>query len=255
MLQHRIVVKSVLIVALSEEIDSNEENGMPLQSEIHLRNINNVIKGVTIDNPDKDNYDEINDDYDETNITESWTTWADNMFLEAQEVTRKSNNGTVINAYYNVEAAKKKLLSYLPLWSGIMRPYFKYSTKIASLSYVEAEFADLKTRAFNNRLPMRVDKFIFHHIEYLDGKLKLTSGEANQEVIMNENISSKIFSPMKRQYEDVDEVNVEMDKTERDSLNETENWRCKIKSETSANNPVSKRLKSNYLTPCRLGLH
>jgi len=82
---------------------------MPLQSEIHLRNVNNIIKGVTIDDPEKDNYDEINDDYDETNITEGWTTWADNMFLEAQEVARKSNNGTVINAYYWVE---KKVLSF-----------------------------------------------------------------------------------------------------------------------------------------------
>jgi len=79
-------------MALSEEIDSNEENGMPLQSEIHLRNVNNIIKSVTIDDPEKDNYDEINDDYDETNIIEGWTTWADNMFLEAQEVARKSNN-------------------------------------------------------------------------------------------------------------------------------------------------------------------
>jgi len=41
-------------------------------------------------------------------------------------------------------------------------------------------------------------KFIFHYIEYLDGKLKLTSSEANQEAIMNENISSKIFSLVKR---------------------------------------------------------
>jgi len=96
---------------------------------------------------------------------------------------------------------------------------------------------------------LRVDKFIFHHIEYLDGKLNLTSGEANQEAIMNENISSKIFSLVKRQHEDVDEINIEMDKTEQDSLNETENWRCRIKAETSANNRVSKP-KSNYLTPC-----
>jgi len=64
------VIKSVLIVALSEEIGSNEENGMPLQSEIHLRNVNNIIKSVTIDDPEKDNYDEINDDYDEINIIE-----------------------------------------------------------------------------------------------------------------------------------------------------------------------------------------
>jgi len=69
-----VTSKSVLIVALSEEIGSNEENGMPLQSEMYLRNINNITKGITIDDPEKDNYDEINDDYDETNITESWTT-------------------------------------------------------------------------------------------------------------------------------------------------------------------------------------
>jgi len=48
-----------------------------------------------------------------------------------------------------------------------------------------------------------------------------------------------------------------MDKTERDSLNETENWRCKIKAETSANNRVSKWPKSNYLMKSHvpLGLH
>jgi len=28
------------------------------------------------------------------------------MFFEAQEVARKSNNGTDVNAYYNVEAKK-----------------------------------------------------------------------------------------------------------------------------------------------------
>jgi len=32
-----------------------------------------------IDDPEKDNYDKINDDYDEINIIESWTIWADNV--------------------------------------------------------------------------------------------------------------------------------------------------------------------------------
>jgi len=86
---------------------------------------------------------------------------------------------------------------------------------------------------------MRVDKFIFHHIEYLDGKLKLTSDKVNQKAIMNKNISSKIFSPVKRQHEDVDEVSLEMDKTERDSLNETENWQCKIKAESVFRNGLN----------------
>lgn len=110
-----------------------------------------------------------------------------------------------------------------------MRPYFKHDSKIATSSYVEAEFAELKTRAFRNQLPMRIDKFNFRHIEYLDEKLKLTSGESNQKLIVSENISS----PVKRQYKDevdeVDEVNLEMEKNikmekeERDSLNEIEN--------------------------------
>lgn len=61
-----MILKSILIVALSEKIGSNERNGMLLQSEIHLRNIDSIIKGTTID--EKDNYEKDNyscDDYDE----------------------------------------------------------------------------------------------------------------------------------------------------------------------------------------------
>lgn len=96
-----------------------------------------------------------------------------------------------------------------------MRPYFKRGSKIVTSSYVEAEFAELKTRAFSNQLPMRIDKFIFRHIEYLDGKLKLTSGESNQKMIVSESISSpvNISSPIERQYKDeVDEATLEMKK-------------------------------------------
>ena len=70
-----------------------------------------------------------------------------------------------------------------------MRLYFKHSRQIATSSHVEAEFAELKTRALKNQLPMRIDKFIFRHIEYLGGKLKLTCGES-QTIIGNKNISS-----------------------------------------------------------------
>lgn len=89
-----------------------------------------------------------------------------------------------------------------------MRPYFKHSPQIATSSYVEAEFAELKTRAFRNQLLMQIDKFIFRHIEYLDGKLKLTSGESNKKMIVSENISS----PVKKHHEDVDEVDLKMEK-------------------------------------------
>lgn len=64
-------------------------------------------------------------------------------------------------------------MQFLPLWTGIMRPSFKSDEEIAMSSAVESLFADYKSRAFKGRLPMRVDKFIISHLNYLDGKLRL----------------------------------------------------------------------------------
>ncbi|EFN66884.1 120.7 kDa protein in NOF-FB transposable element, partial [Camponotus floridanus] len=169
-------LKSVLIVTLSEEIGL-DKSGAFLSSEIHLRDVNNVIKGTVIDDIEKDDdcddienedYDEINDD--EEILASDWTTLAENLFLDAQEITRNSRNGSIVNAYYNPEAARKIkfLITYLPLWTGIMRSYFKRGSQIASSSFVEAEFSALKTRVFKNQLPMRIDKFIIRHLEYLE---------------------------------------------------------------------------------------
>lgn len=68
---------------------------------------------------------------------------------------------------------------------------------------------------------MRIDKFIFRYIEYLDGKLKLTSKELNEKIV---NEYSDILSQVKIPHEDIDKVNleieknVEMEKVEKDSL-------------------------------------
>lgn len=114
---------------MSEEIGLNE-NEMLLSSEMHLRDVNNIIKGVIIDDPgenfnekddlnEKNNFDE-EDDLENDNkkiVAEGWTVWAENIFLDAQEIARNSHNGSVVNAYYNPEAAKKikYLINYLPL--------------------------------------------------------------------------------------------------------------------------------------------
>lgn len=96
-------IKSVLIVALSEEIGV-DESGILLPSEKHLREINDVIKGVVIDNAEKDILDYKDD---EEIVIEGWTTWAENVYDEAQESARNSHSENVVNAYYNPEAAKK----------------------------------------------------------------------------------------------------------------------------------------------------
>lgn len=81
--------------------------------------------------------------------------------------------GTAINACYNPDFAKilkTRLIPYVVLWSGVMRLHFQIGEEIATSSSVESAFADLKNRAFKNQLPMRADKFVYEHLDYLDGK-------------------------------------------------------------------------------------
>lgn len=69
-----------------------------------------------------------------------------------------------------------------------MRPYFKNSSEIASSSAVEAEFCDLKHRGFKSQLPIKVDKFIVQHLDFLDAKITLASNE--NDVAKNTSLQS-----------------------------------------------------------------
>lgn len=56
-----------------------------------------------------------------------------------------------------------------------MRKYFKIGNKTAMFfSSVEAEFSTLKSKG---QLPIRVDKFILQHIQYIEVKLLLANVE------------------------------------------------------------------------------
>ncbi|KAL0101003.1 hypothetical protein PUN28_019424 [Cardiocondyla obscurior] len=61
-----------------------------------------------------------------------------------------------------------------------MRPYFNTSEEIATSSLVEAEFFDLKCRGFKNRHPIRVDKFVIEHLEYLNTKISLACNKRDK---------------------------------------------------------------------------
>lgn len=123
-----------------------------------------------------------------------------------------------------------------------MIPYFKCGSKIATSSFVEAEFSQLKTRVFKNELPIRIDKFILRHLEYLNGRLRLTVSASNEEIIASKNISNSqdFVESGKCTNDPQDDLQV--------ALNEIENWRCKIEKEASTSNQSQKR--KNYLTPC-----
>lgn len=70
---------------------------------------------------------------------------------------------------------KIRLMPYVVLWSGIMRSHFNIGEEIVTSSSVEVAFADLKNRAFKGRLPMRADKFVQEHLDYVDSRIKLIS--------------------------------------------------------------------------------
>jgi len=82
--------------------------------------------------------------------------------------------GDTLNACFNIDVAEKirKMLHYTPILTSIMLPFFKTGTVIATSSSVETEFSNIKNRVFKTELPLRVDKFIFRHLDYLDGRIK-----------------------------------------------------------------------------------
>lgn len=57
----------------------------------------------------------------------------------------------------------------MPLWTALMRPYFKYGKITASSSTVESYFNDLKNRQLK-KLPQRVDDFLVNHLRYIEGE-------------------------------------------------------------------------------------
>lgn len=60
--------------------------------------------------------------------------WANTICSKAEDIGKKSKDGSIINACFNPDFAccLKKLIPYLPLWIGIMRHYFEKSSVIAT---------------------------------------------------------------------------------------------------------------------------
>lgn len=141
------------------------------------------------------------DNSEEANVNDiSWFQWSANIYENAQQLAINCTERTAINACYNPDFAKTLktyLMPYVVLWSGIMRSYFDIGDEIATSSSVEAAFADIKKRAFKGQLPMRADRFVKEHLDYIDSRIKLTS---NQSDIVVET-SLKEFNEQQNQVE------------------------------------------------------
>lgn len=202
-------MESLLCVTLSPNTGCTMDK-KPLMSDVRMQYLNNIIKDVDINNKIKT---DISDDDDEnpevvsfiddfsnhetnSNATD-WIEWSNSVLDAAKKIAEISKNGNIINACYNPEFAKQirtRLLPYLLVWTGIMRPCFKRSGEIAASSSVEAEFADLKNRGFKGQLPMRIDKFVLQHLEFLNSKIILASDEKDISQTNNTSLELNIHT-------------------------------------------------------------
>lgn len=180
-------LESVLAVALSEYLGTTK-NDIVVPAQIRMEVLDRTIEGVAFTDLNADDNEAIQDkdNASDNDIleddTSDWKTWTNTIYATAQDIGNKSKEGTIINACFNPDFAlrlKKQLIPYLPLWTGIMRLHFGIGSTIATSSSVESEFNDLKNRAFKNQLPMRIDKFVFQHLDHLESKLILASHESN----------------------------------------------------------------------------
>jgi len=144
-----------------------------------VRKANEMIKGgtdVEVKNIDIEERDDHSTDDDiAISVTDNWVKWSHQLYQKAEEVAFSFKNGITVNTFYNPQAANvlRRLIVSLPIWTGIMCPHFKQNFVITTSSIVEAEFAHLKNREFKSELPMRVDKFVLKHIDYIKGKLMI----------------------------------------------------------------------------------
>lgn len=136
------------------------------------------------------------DDEIENNETEDDLSYSNvNEFL--QHIVEKSKTNSLIpgdrlNAYYVPDFSKNILRTckLFPLWSNVMRQFFKSPYSTATSASVESDFAELKNNILkHNSKPLEVDRFVITHLISLESSIKLS--KSNQLSI---NSSMKISS-------------------------------------------------------------
>jgi len=139
------LLESILVVALSHSLTS--DSGRESLSQTRFEYVNSIIKGTPITEIDK-NEEEIEqaevcknkkseeDEFHEDlkQCSETWMTWSARIYNQASAIASQCHDGETLNAYYNVEAAEniKRLMYYLPLWTGIMIPFFGIGSRVAT---------------------------------------------------------------------------------------------------------------------------
>lgn len=248
----KALLKCIFIVAMNEE-DGMDINKLPTPCETaknylkfiisgHEEEINNIVE-----NPKElIDYTDIDSTIEDLMIEENQT----NIFIQIKDIydlcltnsQSHLNKGTRDNMQYNPKIAKKLLdyCKYLPTWSAIMTPFFKYGSKTESSATSESLFNELKHRVFQHKnLPIRLDEFIQDHINFITGSMILIKSKSEYNYkIKNNNQEIKLKTEIKNKHDDDGFNSEDTIKINNDNINEFENWKGQ------GNN--TKKVKKNY---------
>jgi len=87
-----------------------------------------------------------------------------------------SVTGDRLSPYY-IPGIKNNILridTEFPMWSNVMKTYFKSPYENSTSAPVEGDFAELKNRILmHESKPMKVDRFIVTHINSIENSLKI----------------------------------------------------------------------------------
>lgn len=218
----RELVQSIVVVALSES-EGKDNAGIPVMSETCKDKLKRRFGGqedVYVTNTDEDVQ------HKEEHIEECKSevqNWVRNICEESKLLA--SNDGDRDNLHFLPELVPHliRMASYLPLWSGIMVSLFNCKDLTASSAHVEAEFKNVKKVLFkHDSLPIRIDRFVPRHLEFIEGRMKLSlANDANPERMTEVIQDSENDQPL-------------------------ENWRGLA---------IPPKKRKSYLTPCPEWLH
>ena len=191
------IIYATVTIALSET-EGNDGLGNPVPCEICKSFLKNLIGGGNLQaekvnlllEENSSNVIQENSKKLRKKKKETFLEWVKNLIKKSKNQI-DNNYGDRGNQQYLPKIIDDfvKICKFIPLWTGIMLPFFGKGGKTVSSTCVESSFNNLKNRIFSaEELPARVDDFILKHIKAIDGSLKLLTHE-NYSKPVNENIS------------------------------------------------------------------
>jgi len=187
-LQEAEEILSAIIVISKSETEGLLPDGTPTLTERYKEKMKLILtQSISLE----ENFVSLEDhelDLDVRDVNNMYGEWANNIYRKLLNVL--IDNGDRANAHFYPSLIDRILrdIKWYPLWSCICVRKFGYGRIPASSSVVESEFNNIKCRLFANALPTRADLFVFRHIDYINGRIKLVDAQSNNIPFKKENL-------------------------------------------------------------------